>query len=129
MPTASSYDYAIIRLVPCLERGEFVNVGVIVFCRARRFLQARVSLNEQRLYALAPQLDFSEIRRQLDHFVQVCHGTGEAGPLGQLSLSERFHWLVAPRSAMIQTSPVHSGLVYSDPEAVVERLMTRLVVQ
>jgi hypothetical protein len=125
----SSYDYAIIRVVPRVERGECINVGVILFCRTRRFLAARVELQTERLLALAPDLDLLQLRLELDHLVRVCNSEGtqkDAGPIGQLSQSERFHWLVAPRSTIIQSSPVHSGLC-TDPATTLEHLLRKLV--
>ena len=126
MRARSSYDYAIVRVVPRVERGEFVNAGVILFCRTRRFLGARIKLDAGRLAALAPQLDIQEVNRYLATIPLVCAGGTGAGPIGALSLSERFHWLVAPRSAMIQTSPVHSGLCDA-PEVALDELLVSLV--
>jgi Protein of unknown function (DUF3037) len=126
VPATNSYDYAIIRIVPCVERGECINVGVILFCRTRRFLAALVQVDQQRLSALAPQLDLAAIQQQLDHLLLVCYGKSESGPVGQLPQSERFHWLVSPRSTIIQISPVHSGIC-SDPEATLHSLMKKLV--
>jgi hypothetical protein len=126
MPALSSYDYAIVRVVPCVERGECINVGVILFCRTRRFLGALISLDAQRLTALFPAIDVSAVQSHLDIISLVCAGNLEAGPISQLSQSERFHWLVSPRSTIIQTSPVHSGLC-SNPEATLEHLMKTMV--
>jgi len=123
----SSYDYAVIRVVPCVERGECINVGVILYCSTRRFLGALVHLDQQRLHALAPQLDVSALQLQLEHLVQVCYGKKNSGPVGQLSQSERFNWLVAPRSTIIQASPIHSGTC-SDPQAALQSLLKKLVV-
>jgi hypothetical protein len=103
------YDYAIIRVVPRVEREEFVNVGVIVSCPARKFLEARIELDEKRLLALDPTLDIDSIRAHLAAIPAICAGGEQAGPIGKLSQRERFHWLVAPRSATIQTSPTHTG--------------------
>lgn len=126
MRETSLYDYAVIRVVPSVERGERLNVGVILYAPTRRFLGALVHLDPERLRALAPQLDFSALQEQLDHFVQVCYGKKNSGPVGQLSQSERFHWLVAPRSTIIQTSPVHSGSC-GDPQAELQSLLNKLV--
>ncbi|HEY1350954.1 MAG TPA: DUF3037 domain-containing protein [Ktedonobacteraceae bacterium] len=126
MPAHSSYDYAIIRVIPRVERGECINVGVILFCRTLGFLDASIQVDDARLLALAPDLDLLEIRRQLEAMTQVCAGRGQAGALGQLSQSERFHWLVAPRSTVIQTSPVHCGLS-CNPAATLRRLLATLV--
>src|SRR5437764_14682334 len=127
MPALSSYDYAIVRVVPCVERGECINVGVILFCRTRRFLGALISLDTQRLLALFPTIDIDAVRSHLDTIPLVCAGNAEAGPISQLSQSERFHWLVSPRTTIVQTSPVHSGLC-SDPSAALAPFMkTRLL--
>ena len=121
-----TYDYAIIRVVPKVEREEFVNVGVIVSCPARGFLEARIELDEQRLMALDSALDVESIRAHLVSIPAICAGGEQAGPIGQLSQRERFHWLVAPRSTVIQTSPVHTGCC-KDPTAVLERLLDTMV--
>lgn len=126
MPALPSYDYAVIRVVPRVEREEFVNAGVILFCRTRRFLQARVELDRQRLLALAPCLDLAAVERHLATIPRLCEGGEAAGPLGRLGLAERFHWLVAPRSTIIQPSPVHSGLC-ADPAAALEHLLATMV--
>ena len=124
---ATSYDYAVIRLVPSIERGECFNVGVILFCRTRRFLDAQIEPDYARLSLLAPELDVEPVKLQLDHLLCVCRGLPESGPIGQFSQSERFHWLVAPRSTIIQTSPVHSGLCLNEPADILQHLMQRLV--
>jgi Protein of unknown function (DUF3037) len=126
MRVQSSYDYAIVRVVPRVERGEFVNAGVILFCRTRRFLGARIALDAGRLAALAPKIDITELMQHLAVIPLVCGGGVGAGPIGLLPLADRFHWLVAPRSAMIQTSPVHSGLCDA-PELALEQLLESLV--
>lgn len=126
MPALSSYDYAIVRVVPCVERGEYINVGIILFCRTRRFLGALISLDPQRLMALFPTIDIDAVRNHLDIIPLVCTGSAEAGPISQLSQSERFHWLVSPRSTIIQPSPVHCGLC-SDPAAALEHLLKTMV--
>ena len=124
MPGPSSFDYALVRVVPHVEREEFINVGVILFCRTRRFLDARIELNETRLKVLAPHLDIAEVRTHLDLIPQICNG--DDSPIGQLSQAERFHWLVTPRSTVIQVSPVHSGLC-TDPAAALEHLLDTMV--
>lgn len=126
MPEHSSYDYAIIRVVPRVERGECINVGVILFCRTRRFLGALIHLDEQRLLVLAPDIDVEMVRDQLNMITLTCAGSAEAGSIGRMSLSERFHWLVSPRSAIVQPSPVHSGLC-DDPEAALHHLLKTMV--
>ncbi|MEW6731124.1 MAG: DUF3037 domain-containing protein [Acidobacteriota bacterium] len=120
------YDYAIIRVVPRVEREEFINVGVIVSCPARRFLDARIELNEQRLMALDSTLDIESIQAHLAAIPAVCIGGEAAGPIGQLSQRERFHWLTASRSTIIQISPVHTGWC-KNPTAVLEHLLDIMV--
>lgn len=122
----SSYDYAIIRVVPRVERGECVNVGVVLFCRTLDFLEVCIQLDDTRLLALAPDLDLQEVRQQLESMVLMCAGRSEAGGIGRLSQSERFHWLVAPRSTIIQTSAVHCGLS-CNPAATLRQLLATLV--
>lgn len=124
MPAA--YDFAAIRVVPRVEREEFVNVGVIVHCPERKFLGAKIEVDEARLKALWPRLDLEAVRQHLDSIPQICAGTRDGGPIAVLSVAERFHWLVAPRSTIIQISPVHSGICMS-PEPVLEELFARLV--
>ena len=124
-PTVWS-SYAIIRVVPRVERGECINAGVILFVRQRRFLEARIELDLDRLRALAPAADLVLIERHLGTFPAICAGAPEAGPLAELPQSERFHWLTAPRSTVIQTSPVHVGCT-SDPPAELERLLDAFV--
>lgn len=126
MSAQSSFDYAVLRVVPRVEREEFVNAGVIVFCKQRDFLDARVHLNEARLKALWPDLDIELVRQHLDAVPRICAGDPNAGPIAQLSRRERFHWLVAPRSTMIQVSPVHSGLCF-DPAQTIDQLFQRLL--
>ncbi len=126
MPARSSFDYAIVRVVPRVERGEFVNAGVIVFARARRFLAAQIALDAPRLHALASWLDAHDVSRHLDLLPRICAGDPSAGPIALLPLAERYHWLVAPRSAMIQTSPAHVGMCDNLPAAL-DDLMRRFV--
>jgi hypothetical protein len=126
MHAPNSYDYALIRLVPSVERGECLNVGVILFCRTLGFLGTRIHLNATRALALSPDLDLAAIQQQLDSMVLICKGGPEAGDLGKMSQSERFQWLVSPRSTVIQISPVHEG-VGNDPEAALEHLLKTMV--
>lgn len=126
MPDHFAYDYAIVRVVPKVERAEFLNVGVIVSCPARRFLEARIEADDERLLLLDPTLDLESIRNHLATIPAICAGGDQAGPIGQLAQRERFHWLVAPRSTIIQTSPVHTGNC-QDPESVVEHLLETMV--
>ena len=126
MPDLHSYDYAIVRVVPRVERGEFVNVGVILSCASEDFLQARIELDEARLLALDPTLDLQAIRANLATIPLICAGGERAGPIGRMSTRERFHWLVAPRSASIQTSSVHTGRC-TDLESALEHLLDKMV--
>ena len=126
MPVPSSFDYAIIRVVPRVERGEFINAGVIVFCLEHRFLEARVQVDEARLNALWPDIDVELVRKHLEAIPKICAGEASGGPIARLSQRERFHWLVSPRSTIIQVSPVHSGLCDA-PEQTVEQLSRRLL--
>jgi Protein of unknown function (DUF3037) len=121
-----TYEYAIIRVVPRVEREEFVNVGVIVLCAAKKFIEARVELDERRLMAIDPTLDLESIRAHLASISAITNGGDQAGPIGRLTPSERFHWLVAPRSTIIQTSPVHTGRC-KDMSAVIDRLLDMMV--
>ena len=123
---AEPFQYAVLRVVPRIEREEFINVGVILFCRTRGYLAARVQLDRERLAAFAPDLDFEEIAAHLQARVRVAAGEPDAGPIAQLSQSERFHWLAAPSSTVIQASPVHSGISES-PETTLDRLTAELV--
>ena len=126
MPATLTYDYAIVRVVPRVERGEFVNVGVIVSCDANEALAARIELDAARVLALDPAADLIAIEAALGAIVAVCAGDAAAGALGKLSARERFHWLVAPRSAVIQTSPVHTGLC-SDTATALDHLFDTMV--
>ena len=121
-----SYEYAVIRVVPRVDREEFINVGVIVSCPAKDFLEARIQLDEARLLAFAPNVDLDAVRAHLSSIPRICAGGPDAGPIGQLSLRERFHWLVAPRSTIIQTSRAHSGRC-TEPGPVSERLLAKMV--
>lgn len=126
MSAQNSFDYAVIRVVPRVEREEFVNAGVIVFCLEKNFLAARVHLNAERLRALWPEVDVDLIRQHLEAFPKISAGDPAGGPIARLSLRERFHWLVSPRSTMIQVSPVHSGICNRDPQEALDRLFQRL---
>jgi len=126
VPALSSFDYAILRVVPRVEREEFVNAGVILFCLERDYLAARVALDEERVRALFPGADLAAIREHLGAVPRICAGGEGSGPIGELSRRERFHWLVAPRSTVIQVSPVHAGLC-EDPERALEHLLDRMV--
>ncbi len=120
------YDYAIVRVVPRPEREEFLNVGAIVSCADARFLEARIVLDEPRLRAFTTELDLETVRGHLASFPLICAGGIPAGPIGRLGQRERFHWLVAQRSAVIQTSPVHTGRCES-PGKALDHLMRGMV--
>lgn len=126
MPNAESFDYAIIRVVPRVDREEFINVGAVVFCRTQKYLAAKVELNEARILAFYPEIDIETIRQHLEIIPRVCEGGPDAGPIGQLSQSERFNWIVAPKSTIVQCSPVHSG-VCTEPVNQLDRLMEKMV--
>jgi hypothetical protein len=127
MRIRSSFDYAVVRIVPRVERGEFVNAGVIVFCLEKKYLGARVHVEEDRLRALWPEIDVDLVRNHLDAFRRICDGDETAGPVAKLTIRERFHWLVSPRSTIIQVSPVHSGLC-EGADGLLDRLFQELVV-
>ena len=126
MPDLKSFDYAVIRVVPRVEREEFVNAGVILFCPTCPYLGARIALDRERLTALDPTVDLVEVERVLALIPHICEGDRTAGPIAELPLSGRFHWLVAPRSTVIQPSPVHTGLC-NDPEEEMEHLVDTVV--
>ena len=126
MPGKASFDYAVIRVVPRVEREEFLNAGVVVFSREKRYLGCVIELDERRLRALSDDIDIVVIERHLASFRAVCDASPEAGELAALSQAERFHWLVAPRSTVIQVSAVHSG-ISDDPAAELDALVRLLV--
>jgi hypothetical protein len=121
MPAAASFDYALLRVVPRVERQEFINAGVVVFCLEKRYLAARVHLDPSRLRALWPDADVDLVAEHLAAIPRICAGDPEAGPIARLSQRERFHWLISPRSTIIQPSPVHTG-VCEGTEGVLDRL-------
>lgn len=123
---AVAYEYALIRVVPRVERGEFVNVGAVLLCRQRRFLEARLRPKEALLRALAPELDLDAVSELLGLIPVVCKGGRGAGPIGALPIHERFRWLTAPRSTVVQPSPVHVGLC-DDPAVALARVVEQLV--
>lgn len=126
MPAECTYDYAIVRIVPRVDRGERINVGVILSCADTDFLDCRLALDAARLLALDPTLDVDAIRSSLDVIPTVCRGGPDAGPIGALPQRGRFRWLVSPRSTIIQMSPVHTGRT-TDPTAALERLLATMV--
>ena len=121
-----TYDYAIVRVVPRVERGEFVNAGIILSCDVERVLQASIELDETALLALDAGVDLELVRSTLAIIPAICAGGADAGAIGKLSERERFHWLVSPKSTIVQTSPVHTGRC-SDLHAALEHLMDRMI--
>jgi hypothetical protein len=126
VPERESFQYAVVRVVPRVERGECLNVGVVLFSRRHGFLAARTGLDVAALAAMAPGSDWAEVRGHLETLEQVAAGEAAGGPIAALDTSERFHWLTAPSSTIVQTSPVHTGLT-ADPAAELEHLFSRLV--
>ena len=126
MPAEYTYDYAIIRVVPRVDRGERVNVGVILSCADADFLDARIEVDDALLRAVDPSIDLGAVRTQLDVIPLVCRGGPAAGPIGELPARGRFRWLVSPRSTIIQPSAVHQGST-ADPARCLEQLMDRVV--
>jgi hypothetical protein len=126
MPAEYTYDYAVIRVVPRVDRGERVNAGVILSCADVDFLDARIELDEAVVQALDPAVDLEAVRAALATIPAICRGGANAGPIGELPPRGRFRWLVSPRSTIVQPSPVHTGRT-ADPAACLEKLMDRLV--
>ncbi len=126
MPADSPFSYAVYRLVPRLERGERINVGVVVFCRPLQYLEARTSLDEARARALWPELDLVPVRAQLAAIERIAAGDEGGGPIARLETTARFHWLVSPSSTIIQPSEVHTGIC-GDPAAELGKLLAELV--
>ena len=127
MLTKASFDYAVLRVVPRVERQEFMNAGIVVFCLEKRFLEARIHLDTARLTALWPEADVALVSEHLDAVPRICAGDQAAGPIAQLSQRERFHWLVSPRSTIIQPSPVHTG-VCDTTDSLMDRLARQFLV-
>ena len=126
MSAEHTYDYAILRVVPRVDRGEAVNVGVILSCPERQFLEARIQVDEARLRTLDPTVDLPTVTETLNAIVAICRGDAETGPLGEMPQRNRFHFLVNPRSTIIQPSPTHTGRTL-DPAATLDTLMRKLV--
>jgi hypothetical protein len=126
MPEQHSFEYAVIRVVPKVEREEFMNVGVILYCQSLSYLDAAFTLNEERLHALSPGLEMPEIKKHLAAFCEICKGGSAAGPIGKLDMGSRFRWLTATRSTVLQCSRVHPGLT-EDPALTLKQLHTKLV--
>jgi hypothetical protein len=126
MPENYLFEYAVIRVVPHVEREEFLNVGIILYCSGQRFLKALYELDEARLRVFCDKLDLNELKEHVSSFDKICRGGKDAGPIGKLSMPERFRWLTAERSTMLQSSKVHPGLC-TDAAEMLERLFTQLV--
>jgi hypothetical protein len=126
VPGREGFQYAVVRVVPHVERGELLNAGVVLFSRRHRFLAARTELDAAALAALAPDCDVEQVASHLRTLERVAAGDEAAGPIARLESSERFHWLTAPASTIVQPSPVHTGLT-ADPAAELDRLFARLV--
>jgi hypothetical protein len=121
-----TYDYAVVRVVPRVERGEFVNAGIILSCDIERILLASIELDEKALLAIDSRVDLDLVRSVLQSIPAICAGGDAAGDIGKLSARARFHWLVAPRSTIVQTSPVHTGQC-AEPAAALDHLMQTMV--
>ncbi|MFZ0744811.1 MAG: DUF3037 domain-containing protein [Terracidiphilus sp.] len=126
MHAPASFDYAILRVVPRVERQEFMNAGIVVLCLEKRYLAARIHLDTDRLKALWPEADAELVAQHLEAIPRICAGEPGAGPIAQLSQRERFHWLVSPRSTIIQPSPVHTG-VCDGTDGLLDRLTQQLL--
>ena len=126
MPSRSPFSYAVLRIVPDIEREEFLNAGLVLFCRSRRYLRARTSLDSDRLRALRPTADVDGLEAQLALIEHIASGEVASGPLAGMSQSERFHWLTTPRSTAVQPGPIHGGMA-EDPDTTFEHLYSTLV--
>lgn len=126
MPERYLFEYAVIRVVPHVEREEFLNVGIILYCAGQKFLNARYELDQVRLRVLCDKLDFDELQEYISSFDKICRGGDDAGPIGKLSMPERFRWLTSERSTILQTSKVHPGLCI-DADEMLQRLFDQLV--
>ncbi|HEY1985349.1 MAG TPA: DUF3037 domain-containing protein [Terracidiphilus sp.] len=126
MPAPATFDYAILRVVPRVEREEFINAGVVIFCLEKKYLDARIRLDAERLIALWPEVDTELVRAHLEAVPRICIGDVAGGPIAKLSQRERFHWLTSPRSTIIQPSPVHTG-VCDGTEGILDRLATQFL--
>ena len=126
MPEKQLYEYAVIRVVPRVDREEFLNVGIILFCKKQSIIKCRYELNRDKLLHLFPELDIDEVEEYLESFQKICEGTEDAGPIGKLDLPSRFRWLTATRSTVVQTSKTHPGLC-TDMDKNLEHLFEQLV--
>ena len=126
MPEKQLYEYAVIRVVPRVDREEFLNVGIILFCKKQSIIKCRYELNRDKLLHVFPELDIDEVEEYLESFQKICEGTEDAGPIGKLDLPSRFRWLTATRSTVVQTSKTHPGLC-TDMDKNLEHLFEQLV--
>ena len=126
MPGKHLFEYCVIRVVPRVEREEFVNVGIVLYCKQQRYLQTRFQLNQERLLALCPTLDLEEIQTYLTAFEKVSKGSTDGGPIAKLDLPSRFRWLTATRSTVVQASKIHPGMC-DDLDKALEKLFAQLV--
>ena len=126
MQESNVFEYAVIRIVPQVEREEFLNAGVILYCPKLKFLECRCSIDDNRLCSFSSKIDISEIKAHLHAFAEICRGSKDGGPIAQLDMPSRFRWLSATRSTVVQTSKVHPGLCI-DPQETLEKLYNQLV--
>jgi hypothetical protein len=126
MPEKQLFEYAVIRVVPRVEREEFLNIGIVLYCKKTRFLQCKFHLNQERLHAFCPALDIREAETYLQSFERICSGSKDGGPIGQLDIASRFRWLTATRSTVVQTSKVHPGFC-TEPKETLQHLYEQLV--
>ena len=122
------FEYAVIRVVPRVEREEFMNIGIVMYCVKQKFLQMKYVLDEERLHSFSPKLDIDELKTHLSSFERICTGNRAGGPIAQLDIASRFRWLTATRSTILQTSKVHPGLCVSSAEETLDRLYEQLVI-
>jgi hypothetical protein len=126
MPELHLFEYAVLRIVPRVEREEFLNVGVVLYCRQGRFLKVKYVLDAHKISTFAPQLDLAEITSYLNAFDRICQAKPDSGSIGKLPVAERFRWLTATRSTVVQSSKVHPGLCYA-PDDTLEKIYTQMV--
>lgn len=126
MPARSAFDWTVMRIVPRVERGEAINVGVILYCGSARFLGARIALDRARLLALDPTIDVEEVERALAVITPICAGDSEGGLVARMPPAERFQWLAAPRSTITQPGPIHTGIC-DDPQAMLDDIFAKMV--
>ena len=126
MPDKQLFEYAVIRVVPKVEREEFINVGVILYSRDQQFLEVLFQPNEQKLHAIAGEIDITEVKMHLEAIKRICKGEPDSGPIGKMDMAARFRWLTATRSTVVQASKVHPGFC-NNPKKALHKLFTDLV--